>query len=295
MSGQRKLFIAHASELAHLCVRSVQRGGLVAEFVRAYAERNNRPGRAVDPERSREFDSTIGREALLVMAARVRRMLPAAFAHANERSRNRGRRDVPPKLAPEDAAFSEAFYSEFLASLGRSLEWSLADTAAESAAFRRDLEMYQRWSSGSPAGRDVARESPFADRCALLLDPAMMEQARRAASEFEVVVDRAAARMFAQLGLRTAIPKHPVRRAPSRRPSRIRAARRKVPPLTRGKKSHRSRNQMSRPRLRTKKIARPSRAKTSSRKRPTIRHNAAPRKNRRGFRPKSHRKPRTRA
>jgi hypothetical protein len=249
-------------------------------------------------------------------------MLPAAFAHANERNRNRGRRDVGSKLSPKDTAFSEAFYAEFLASLGRSLEWRPAETAAESAAFRRDLEMYERWNNRTPARPrvhtpgpaddkskvdpahyppnvygvpipDIPREGPFADRCALLLDPAMMEQARRAASEFEVEIGRAAARMFAQLGRRPAVAKHPVRRAQSRPRSPIHTNRRKSTAFSRAEKSRRTRKQTphpSRRRLRAKRIARPSRARKSPRKKAPIRRGATPRKNRREPR----RKPRSR-
>ena len=48
--------------------------------------------------------------------------------------------------------------------------------------------------------RRRAAESPFPDRCAILLDPAMMEQARRAGAGFEVDATHAAARMLGQLG-----------------------------------------------------------------------------------------------
>src|SRR3984885_13185779 len=153
MPGQRKLFIAHASELAHRCVRAV-RGrdeGLVAKFVRSYAERYNRQGLAMSAERNREFDSTIGREALLVAAAKVSRMLLAAFGRTRGSSHGHSgkRNQNVPYFGPEEAAMAQAFYAEFLASLGRSLEWSPNEAASEAAAFRRDLEMYQRWSGRS--------------------------------------------------------------------------------------------------------------------------------------------------
>ena len=95
MPGQRKLFIAHASELAYRCVRAVQSNGLVANFVRSYARRaTTAPACLAIPKRNRELDSTIGREALLVMAAKVSRILPAAFGRikaANARGRRSGK------------------------------------------------------------------------------------------------------------------------------------------------------------------------------------------------------------
>ena len=151
-AGSTKIFIAHASELRTVASRSVGGSeGLVAKFVRSYAERYNRSGLAMSAERNREFDSTIGREALLVAAAKVSRMLLAAFGrtrgsghgHSGKRNQN------VPYFGPEEAAMAQAFYAEFLASLGRSLEWSPNEAVTESAAFRRDLEMYQRWSGRS--------------------------------------------------------------------------------------------------------------------------------------------------
>lgn len=191
MAAQRKLFLTHAGELAHLLVRDVGRDGLVARFVRSYAERHSRHGLLSDPARLPELASTIGREALLVMAADVHRILPQAFSPG-------------PKslLRPDDAAFLEAFYAEFLASLARGLDWPSAEASAETEMFQRDLEMYRRWGKRpiSAASAGHAGETPFRDRCALLLDPAMMEQARRAAAEFEREILRAAAQRFRQLG-----------------------------------------------------------------------------------------------
>lgn len=266
MPHQRKLFIAHASELAHRYVRAIRTGGIIASFVRSYAERYNRVGLYSNPERNRELDSTIGREALLVIAAKVGRILPAAFSRETAASKNRPghRANSAPYLGPAEAALAQAFYAEFLASLGRSLEWSPSEAVAEATAFGRDLEMYQRWSGRSesqmatqlnpqfdmsfaqrinqrfsanpnsnweamrqdysaelppadPIAISGAGKSPFPDRCALILDPSMMDQARKAATEFEAEISRLAARMFAQLGRPSSSP----RRKPSRKPSRV--------------------------------------------------------------------------
>jgi hypothetical protein len=195
VAATRKLFLTHAGELAHRLVRDVGRDGLVARFVRSYAERHGRHGLLSDPERLPELSSTIGREALLVMAADVHRLLPQAFLP--------GPKGV---LRPDDAAFIEAFYAEFLASLSRAVDWlsavAFGEAPSEKEMFRRDLEMYRRWGQrpASAASAEHAGESPFRDRCALLLDPAMMEQARRSAAEFEAEILRMAAQRFRQLG-----------------------------------------------------------------------------------------------
>jgi hypothetical protein len=191
VAGRRKLFITHAGELANRLVHTVERNGMVAKFARSYAERHGRAGLLSEAARLPELESTIGREALLIMSAEVRRLLPRAFVAASRGALDSG-----------DAAFVEGFYAEFLASLGRALEWRPAEARAEAGAFRRDLEMYSQWCERSPnaTGAAGADESPFRDRCALLLDPPMMEQARRAAADFEKEIIRAAAQIFGQLG-----------------------------------------------------------------------------------------------
>ncbi len=202
MAGKRKLFIMHAQELAHRLVHSIAHGGLVEQFVRSYAERHNRRKLIGDPLRLRELESTIGREALLAIAVEVRRLVPRAFAQGGS------------KPGAEEIALGETFFSEFVASLGRALDWSAADAASEMQALQRDVEMYWGWSqrgAASPqsmlAGRRSERgrgepssEGPFRDRCAILLDPPMMEQARRAAAAFETEVVRVGIHAFDQLG-----------------------------------------------------------------------------------------------
>jgi hypothetical protein len=194
MAGKRKLFITHAGELAHLLVRAAGPGGLIHQFVRAYAERNDRHMLLNHPPQLREIESTIGREALLVMAAEVRRLTPRTFA-----SRPNG------SLRPEEAEFSEAFFAEFLASLARAMAGSPHDAPAQADTLQRDLEMYDHWAvrrslRGPRAGSGGGMESPFPDRCAMLLDPSMMEQARRAAADFENELAGAAAKIFDHLG-----------------------------------------------------------------------------------------------
>lgn len=192
MAAKRKLFIAHAGELAHLLVRATGPGELISRFVRSYAERFNRATLRNQPANLREMESTIGREALLVMAAEIRRLVPRAFASGARVS-----------LSADEAAVAQAFFTEFMASLARAMAGSPQEAAVEAETFQRDLEMYDRWSArrswhGPRLGG--APESPFPDRCALLLDPSMMEQARRASVEFENDLAEAAARIFDHLG-----------------------------------------------------------------------------------------------
>ena len=172
-------------------MRTIERDGLVAEFVRSYGARYGRRKLLTEPVHLHELERTIGREALFVAIVEIRRLLPRVFASGPGGT-----------LRPDEATLCDAFYVEFLASLERALEWPPADAATEAASFRRDLEMYRQWSNRSEAPSRAA-ESPFPDRCAILLDPAMMDQARRAGASFEVDIARATARILGRLGRTT--------------------------------------------------------------------------------------------
>jgi hypothetical protein len=241
MTGQRKLFIGHAGELAHRLVKAVGREGLVARFVCSYAEQYNRQGLLGDSIRMGELVSTIGREALLVMAADVYRRVPRAFAsgpHGLQR--------------PEEIALSEAFFAEFLTSLCRALISSTMEASAETEAFHRDLRMYQRWGQRATAFRriDIAgpQGSPFPDRCALLLDPSMMETARRAAVDFESEVVRTEARVFARLGRRAV--------GRTKTTGKFRRARRPQRPAKRKRSRQKSSSPVRKPRRRNRRARR---------------------------------------
>jgi hypothetical protein len=233
VAPKRKLFLTHSGELAHRLICDVQRDGLVARFVHSYADRHDRQGLLSDRARLPELESTIGREALLVMAAEVPRLLPRAFAPGPKGA-----------LRPDDANFIEAFYAEFLLSLGRGLEWPPAEAAREAETFRRDLAMYRQWGQrpGQVAGDAHAGETPFRDRCALLLDPSMMEQARRGAAEFEQEILRTAARRLNQLGQ----PERFASSTPRRRAAKSRHANAKKKPASRiAKPTHRKQRKPS--------------------------------------------------
>jgi hypothetical protein len=167
---------------------------MAMKFVRAYAARHDRRKVVANLERLREMERTISREALLLIAAEVRRLLPRAFGF----SRN-------PR--PEELALCDTFYAEFLEALGRALEWPFAEAETEGQAFRKDLEIYAGWRERNPtvpaprkASKASRDESPFPDRCAILLDSGIMDQARRAAAAFQSDLLRLGTRIFGQLG-----------------------------------------------------------------------------------------------
>ncbi len=164
-----KIFASHGGAVANSLLRALETDRLVGRFVDAYVAEFDR--RVLeDPARYRELLTTIGREALLVMVGRVYSELHPV------RPRARGGAS-----ADFQAEGTGAFFQELLASLARGLRWSKTDLGE----FRRDLDFYAH----APA-------SAFADRCALLLDPSMLEQARHAAIRFQVEIENTAVKLL---------------------------------------------------------------------------------------------------
>lgn len=164
-----------AQETAALLLSALDREGLVTRFLRAYAKEGKRPGRTADAQRYRELTEAIRREALLLLVLRVESGWPQ---HIGNRPAKR--------LASDQAKLAGLFREEFFVSLGRGLDWS----EDEFQGFCRDLEMYQKLSAAAPPsaggrGSKALPQGPFVDRCGFLLDPALLDQARRAAARFE--------------------------------------------------------------------------------------------------------------
>ncbi len=188
-----KLFPSYGSAVANALARVAWRDGVVREFILRYAEQNERRAVAANPRQISELEETIGREVLLAMTLEVRAQLPRFFG------KRRG------AALTGDAWFAaDAFFREYFSALGRAGDWPLE----EAAQFQRDLEIYARMSPSEQearaGGKNKTPTEPFADRCAILLDPSMMEKARRAAAGFHAEMVRATAKLlFGILRLRS--------------------------------------------------------------------------------------------
>jgi hypothetical protein len=177
-----KLLATRAPALAAALLAQLENERLVARFIDSYAEEAKRPGLKAHVERYRELLATIGRESLLAMAAETDRLLLRSLAHP------RAGRSAAPALA-------DSFRFALVASLGERLAWR----PDEREEFARDLELYLRLDARSGARkprRAAPPHGPFVDRCALLLDPPMLPQARRAAADYLPELEAQAARAF---------------------------------------------------------------------------------------------------
>jgi hypothetical protein len=252
---------------ARLAARAV--AGLVLEeqraarFVHDYSFTYFRQGIAGEAEHKAELLAAIERESLLLVAARIERALPGSLASHFSR-------------LSEGEAIS-IFRQAFLTFLGGSLAWD----NQERESFRKDLAMYLRLASRE--SRVMVRQpgvptpaGAFVDRCAFLVDPSMMGQAREAAARYqaqlESCADQALRAAFRGLRARTARPAR--ERKPTRekspRPKPARKSRRsprpkpKRKPRTQRKKSPR-RRKAARPTRAKLRRARPSRARARKR------------------------------
>jgi hypothetical protein len=203
--------VVRAREAATQLLATLDRDEMVARFLDLYAAEYRRPGRADQPAFYREQLERIRRESVLAAVVRIEAALPTRLKVSvtvrgtklprkqNKRQKGRKRAQSRPraKAAMELAIpFLDLFREEFFVALGQAMDWS-DDDARE---FWRDLDIYRmlgaRRSPGAARGGAGAVSGPFVDRVALLLDPSLMEQARRAAGRFQLEIHTAADRVL---------------------------------------------------------------------------------------------------
>ncbi|HEV7969176.1 MAG TPA: hypothetical protein VGP19_16475 [Candidatus Acidoferrales bacterium] len=176
MPRARKLFPIYGSSLANNMLTALVHDHMVDRFVAAYVAEHDRRGILGGPARTRELAETIGREISLAMIVEVLEVLPMFFGKKQKS-----------KLKSEEVDAIDAFFRELLAALARAQNWNGDDRKQ----FRRDLSLYLDFiarqelaASARKKGKLPEEEAPFIARVALLLDPSMLEQARRAARKF---------------------------------------------------------------------------------------------------------------
>ena len=206
--------VVRAREAAALLLATLDHNEMVPRFLDIYAAENRRPGRADQPTHYREQLETIRREAILAMVLRVQSALPARLkvrVTMQGAPRRAGNKSKKGKKGARAKAVRKAkrptlelaiplldlFREEFFVALGQALQWSDADAKE----FWHDLELYETLDRCEPrrqAGRTTRAiaSGPFVDRTALLLDPSLMEQARRAAGKFQIELNAAAERVL---------------------------------------------------------------------------------------------------
>jgi hypothetical protein len=188
MARARKLFPIYGSALANNMLVALVHDRIVGRFVAGYVAEHDRRGILGGPARDRELAETMGREILLAMIVEVHEVLPVFFGKKQKS-----------KLKSEEKEAIDAFSRELLNALVRAQNWNGEDRQQ----FRRDLALYSDFSArqemmanARKKGKSPEEEAPFIARIALLLDPSMLEEARRAARKFYGDVERLAQKLL---------------------------------------------------------------------------------------------------
>ncbi len=167
-----------AADLAAQILAGISEQRLAARFIESYAKQFERAELIIHKERNRELEFILEKEILLAMLARIAQTLEES---ARERPRGRTRENIS---APD----ANRTIRDLLAWIGRERGW----TAGDSMEILGELNLYRaimaknsapiaRPAGGASFGsgfRRGANAGPFVDRCAFVLDPSMMENAR---------------------------------------------------------------------------------------------------------------------
>jgi hypothetical protein len=160
-------------------------GGRAAGFILRYTEQNRREALTAHMPRYRELIAMIDRECLLAMVARVEMDLPRRLHVAERPART---------IADEEDPLLRRFRISFYEQLAALLEWGREDLDR----FWGNLDLYMQCmrAAGARRGGKKGELGPFADRCGFMLDPAMLNRARRAAARFHIHLEATARKIL---------------------------------------------------------------------------------------------------
>ncbi len=190
MELNRRQLARLAQQAANTLVGALEHKGLVARFAEGYIEAAKRPELKANTEQYGETLGALRREALLCMLLHVEAVLPRYLPNPKRRAHRNFTAAQAIKI----------FRESLLEELARTCRWN----PNEVFEFRRDLAIYESLTArraAIPRTESRPREAggPFADRCALLLDPSMLERARAAATRFRGQLMRLATRALREV------------------------------------------------------------------------------------------------
>jgi hypothetical protein len=169
------------AELAKQLAETLLQERLVPRFVDSYVVTHGRYALQTHAARYRELLALLTREALLAATLRALEEVNTPPQEKKKRAALRGGSKPP------------AFRRKFLTALARQQNW----TAGDALDFQTELQVYEEVlrRPGARRTRKVfeAADHPFVDRCAILLDPSFIEQARIAAGRALTELERLAA------------------------------------------------------------------------------------------------------
>jgi len=175
-------------ELAKQLLHVLKSERIASTFIENYAKQFDRPEASAHPQRQRELEIMLDREILLAMTAHIARNVESNAFRAPRRVRLTSKQD-PAK-----------FLRELIAAIAQESNW----TAGDAMEFRGDLEIYRHLtalaaSRSSHARSRIVAAGPFVDRCAILLDPSMIENASRAAGKLLLQLEAQSSKLFEEI------------------------------------------------------------------------------------------------
>jgi hypothetical protein len=181
-------------ELANQLLHALKTGRVASAFLESYAKQFDRPEATAHPERRRELEAMLEREMLLAMTSHIARSANAAARNISKRA-NRALEPVK-------------FLRDVIAAIAKESNW----TAGDAMEFRGDLEIYRHLSAvvaarASSTRSRIVAAGPFVDRCAILLDPSMIENASRAAAKLLLQLELQSEKLFQEAFSKRSTPK----------------------------------------------------------------------------------------
>jgi hypothetical protein len=156
-------------ELAQRVTEALSQERFVQRFADSYVVEHGRYALQTHAPRYRELLALLTREALLGVTLCVLEQAASGAGSKKQKSASRG------KIQPQ------TFRREFLRGLARQRNWSAGDALEFQSELRVYEELRGRSATKRPGKSAAAADHPFVDRCAILLDPSFIEQARVAA------------------------------------------------------------------------------------------------------------------
>ncbi len=170
--------------LARAVIGYLERERVAERFIDTYVGKFAREALRADPNQYRELIASIRRELLVALSASSLARLPRYFLQKKGLGSGiAGRRT------------EHQFRKDFFLSLATERGWEEQDREQ----FEGDVKSYAATAAvpklpqpGEVAPQHAAPSAPFVERCALLLDPSFLDQARSAAEKWIREIEQAA-------------------------------------------------------------------------------------------------------
>jgi len=189
MARSQNPAVEASAALAQNLVKALLRERVIPRFVDSYVVENGRQALQVHAGLYRDLLAILQREALLAACVRA-----LEVASTETITSSKGKQQVVIRKG------ADAFRRKFLSALAKQQNWN----AGDALDFQSDLRMYEDLLRRAVASRRPrkpyeAANHPFVDRCAFLLDSALLEKARLAASRALANIEDIAATIAAQV------------------------------------------------------------------------------------------------